>query len=152
MARQSAGAPKPDTTKGVIPEGVWVLNVARSRKLNPAEHILWIIRDDGLQLAFVSVELDAEGKLAISSWNGLYNGDPVEVSGTGMMAQIRSDRPGEIVTSGTMPGLGDFVERGRVIDGGRRLLCDGEVSTPDGILTYVEDFDWVSPGFPGAGG
>lgn len=44
-----------------------------------------------------------------------------------------------------MPGLGEFVERAKVIDGGKRLLCNGEVKTADGVLVYVEDFDWVSP-------
>ncbi len=146
MPEEPTGGRTPDTSKGVIPEGVWVLNVARSRKLNPAEHTLWIVRDDGRRLAFVSVEVDPQGNVTLSTWNGEYNGAPVEVCGTGMIAQVKSSRAGEVVTSGLMPGLGEFVERGEVIDGGRRLLCHGEVETADGVLTYVEDFDWISPG------
>ena len=147
MAPPQPDAPGPDMGKGVIPEGIWRLNVARSRKLNPAEHVLWIVRDDGRELAFVSIEVDAAREVKLSSWKGEYGGDPVEVTGTGMMAQVTSSRRGEIVTSGSMPGVGEFVERGEVLDGGRRLLCRGEVTTADGVLTYVEDFDWVSPGF-----
>ena len=121
------------------------MNVARSRKLHPAEHVLWIVRDDGRELAFVSIEVDDTRQVTLSSWKGEYGGDPVEVTGTGMMAQVTSSRRGEIVVSGSMPGLGDFVERGEVLEEGRRLLCHGEVSTPEGLLTYVEDFDWISP-------
>lgn len=136
----------PDTGKGVVPEGVWKLNVARSRKLRPAEHTLWIVRDDGHQLAWVSVEVEPDGKIHLSTWDGFYNGDPVEVTGLGMMARIASSEPGRMVTTGHAPGLGDFVEHAELLDGGRRFLCRGEVQTADGLLTYVEDFDWVSPG------
>jgi hypothetical protein len=145
MAPPQPDARGPDMAKGVIPEGIWRLNVGRSRKLNPAEHVLWIVRDDGRELAFVSIEVDAAREVKLSSWKGEYGGGPVEVTGTGMKAQVESSRRGEIVTSGSMPGVGDFVERGEVLEGGRRLLCTGEVSTPDGVLTYVEDFDWISP-------
>jgi hypothetical protein len=146
MAPPQPDAPGPDMGKGVIPEGIWRMNVARSRKLNPAEHVLWIVRDDGRELAFVSIEVDAAREVKLSSWKGEYGGGPVEVTGTGMRAQVASSRRGEIVTSGSMPGVGDFVERGEVLEEGRRLLCHGEVRTPEGLLTYVEDFDWISPG------
>ena len=149
MAPPQPDAPGPDIGKGVIPEGIWRMNVARSRKLNPAEHVLWIVRDDGRELAFVSIEVDAAREVKMSSWKGEYGGGPVEVAGTGMMAQVTSSRKGEIEISGSMPGLGDFVERGEVLDGGRRLLCTGEVRTADGLLTYVEDFDWIAPNFAG---
>jgi hypothetical protein len=145
MAPPQPDAPGPDMSKGVIPEGIWRMNAARSRKLHPADHVLWILRDDGRELAFVTIEIDPERNLKLCTWKGEYGGDPVEVTGTGMMAQVKSSRRGEIVTTGSMPDVGDFVERGEVLDGGRRLLCHGEVSTPDGVLTYVEDFDWISP-------
>jgi hypothetical protein len=145
MAPTRPESPAPDVAKGVIPEGIWRMNVARSRKLNPAEHVLWIVRDDGRELAFVSIEVDAAREVKLSSWKGEYGGGPVEVTGTGMMAQVESSRTGEIVTSGSMPGVGDFVERGEVLEEGKRLLCQGEVRTPEGLLTYVEDFDWIMP-------
>jgi hypothetical protein len=136
----------PAAWTGVIPEGIWVLNVARSQKLKPGEHALWVVRDDGHQLAWVSIEVDAERNVTLSTWNGVYNGDEVEVTGTGMKAAIKSSRRGEMVSSGLVPGLGQFVERAEVVDDGRRLLCHGEIQTADGPLTYVEDFDWVSSG------
>ena len=132
--------------RSVIPEGIWVLNVARSQTLKAAEHTLWIVKDDGRRLAFVSVEIDAEKNVTLGTWNGEYDGGPVEVAGTGILATVKLTGPGEIVTTGTMPGLGEFVERSRVVDGGRRLLVEGEVATDEGKQTYVEDFDWVSPG------
>jgi hypothetical protein len=136
----------PNTARGVIPEGMWVLNAARSRKLRPGAHVLWIVHDDGDRLAWVSVETDPEGAVTLSTWQGNYNGESVEVTGTGMMALIRSSRRGEMVISGLVPDLGEFVERAEVVDDGRRLLCHGEIITADGLLTYVEDFDWVSAG------
>lgn len=128
---------------GIVPEGLWVLNVARSRKLKPAEHLLWIVRDDGRQLSWVSIERSADQALTITSWQGEYNGPPVEVTGMGAIARVTSGDAGEMTSSGSMPGLGEFVERAQVLDDGKRLLCHGEVTSADGVLTYVEDFDWV---------
>ena len=137
---------RPSAGTSVIPQGIWVLNAARSSKLKPAEHVLWIVRDDGDQLAWVSIETEANGTITLSTWNGHYNGEAVDVTGTGMKAQIASSRIGEMVTSGLVPGLGEFIEHAHVVDDGKRLVCNGEVKTADGGLTYVEDFEWKSAG------
>ena len=29
-----------------------------------------------------------------------------------------------------------------LVDGGNRMICSGKVTTPTGVRTYLEDFDW----------
>ncbi len=131
---------------GNIPEGVWVLNQERSRKFIPGSHVLWIVQDDGHKLAWVSVEKDLEGNVRITSWNGLYNGGPFEVKGSGMMSEITSPEKGQMLNHGDIPGLGSYAEDCQVMDEGKRMRCEFILTTEDGTKTYIDDFDWVSEG------
>src|SRR4051812_23284431 len=70
-------------SSGHIPEGLWVLNRARSEQLQPADQTLWIIKDDGRQLAWVLVSTDDQKRIQINSWNGTFDGPSVPVMGSG---------------------------------------------------------------------
>lgn len=131
-------------TGGNIPEGIWVLNQARSRKLVPASHTLWIIKDDGRELIWSSAETTSAG-IQMTSYASTYDGPAVVVTGSGFLAHITSEAPGTLLTQGEVPGMGPFSEACRVVDGGRRMLCDGRVETTDGELTWFEEFDWHGP-------
>jgi len=134
-----------ETNGALIPEGLWVMNPERSKRLIPGTHTLWIVRNDGEQLAFASVETDQSGAVKLTSWQGSYDGPPVEVVGSGMMARVTAPAPGEMLITGEIPGMGDFSEHCVLHDDARRLRCTGRIETADGVLDYVDDFDWHSP-------
>ena len=128
---------------GNIPEGLWQLNLSRSHKLVPGTNqILWIIQDDGKNLSFVSVEKDPANQIKVSSCAGLYNGPPATVVGTGMKSSIVSKVPGTLLNFGDIPGVGDYSENCVLKNENKELYCEGEVKTPSGTKSYVEDFDW----------
>jgi len=85
----------PAWAAGNIPEGLWRLDEARSKKLEPSSQTLWIIKDDGQKLAWVSVETFPDGRHRITSWTGTYDAaEPVAVAGTGFLARVTSKGPG----------------------------------------------------------
>ena len=128
--------------RGIVPEGFWVLNQARSHKLNPGKQTLWIIKDDGDHVVWVSVERDARGMARISSWDGRYDNKPTEVKGTGMMTHLSSRAPGTLHNWGDIPGLGRYTEDCVILDGGKRMRCEGTIAAAAGPRRYVDDFDW----------
>jgi hypothetical protein len=134
------------TTGGNVPEGVWVLNQAKSKKLVPTSHTLWILKDDGERLIWVSIETTENDVAKVTSWDGAYDGDPAVVSGSGFIARLKSEAPGSITTYGEIPDMGPFFEKCVVDPSGKHMICNGQVTTPDGILAWVEDFDWHGPG------
>lgn len=137
-------------TGGHVPEGIWVLNEQRSRKLQPVSQTLWIIKDDGKQLAWVSVETDRQRQVKINSWNGFYDGEAVVATGHGFKAKLTSTAPGTMRTYGEVPGVGPYEENCAVMAGGKRMICNGFVTGADGKpQRWIEDFDWQapSPGF-----
>lgn len=142
-ASSAAAAP---ASAPVLREGLWVLNQARSHKLNPGSQTLWIVKDDGDHVVWVSVERDLDGKVRISSWDGRYDGQPVEVTGTGMIAHLKSDGPNRLHNWGEIPKLGKYSEECVVSEAGKRMRCEGRVDLGGTITTYVDDFDWHSPG------
>lgn len=144
MAEAASGSANTATAHGRIPEGIWVMNPARSKRLVPGTHTLWIIKDDGIDLIFASVETDTAGTVKLTSWQGRYNGPPVEVIGSGMMAQVTSPGPHEMLITGDIPGMGRFTEHCLVTEQGKRLRCTGRIEAADGPLEYVDDFDWFS--------
>ena len=142
----------PDDAQGVLTpkggnmrEGLWVLNQARSKELSPGDQTLWIIKDDGKQLVWVSVIKDAQGRVKVSSFDGPYNGDAVAVVGTGMMSRLSSTSPGTIHNEGEIPGVGAYREDCTVRGEGKRFTCEGQVKAKDGVHPWHDDFDWVSP-------
>lgn len=128
----------------LIPEGIWIMKPERSRRLVPGTHTLWIVKNDGRQLAFSSVETDMEGTMKLTSWQGDYDGPPVEVLGSGMMASLTAPAPGEMLITGDIPGMGAFSEHCVLSEDGQNLVCTGRVVTPDGPLEYIDDFDFYS--------
>lgn len=134
----------------LIPEGIWVMNQARSQRLIPGTHTLWIVKNDGDEMIFASVETELSGTVKLTSWQGRYGGPPVEVIGSGMLAQVTAPEIGEMLITGDIPGMGAFSEHCVLLDDGQRLRCTGRIETPDGLLEYVDDFDWhsASPGMP----
>ncbi len=148
LALGFAMANVPSAAASNLREGIWKLNRARSAQLTPADQTLWVIRDDGKQLAWVIVSIDAQGHLAITSWNGMYGGKPAPVMGADMMSQISSSGPGRIQSRGEIQGLGPFSEECIVMDEGSRFVCHGEVQTREGARKWVDDFEWIS-GSPG---
>lgn len=141
----SGVAPAGARASAQLREGLWVLNQARSHKLNPGSQTLWIVKDDGDHVVWVSVERDPQGMVRISSWDGRYDGKPVEVIGTGMIAHLTSDGPGRLHNWGEIPKLGNYSEDCVVSAAGRRMRCAGKVDLGGKIQTYVDDFDWRSP-------
>src|SRR4051794_27818534 len=100
----AAGA-QAEAKKGNIPEGIWVLNQARSHKLQPSEQILWIVKDDGKELVWTSVETDAQKKITVSSWSGPYDAPPIAAAGTGALNQLTSRAPGVVRNYGEVPNV-----------------------------------------------
>jgi hypothetical protein len=130
---------------GVIPEGVWVLDEARSRKLTPGAVTLWIIRDDGERLIWVVVETSLEGEISIKTFNGVYDGEPAVVQGSGFVVSLTSPAPRSARVDGHIPDMGPFHEIDVVSDDGRQMRVNGEVQTPQGVKSWYEEFNWVGP-------
>jgi hypothetical protein len=131
---------------GNVPLGIWRQNAKRSAPLEPGERTLWIIKDDGKHLIWVVVSTTPEGEVRLNAWDGAYDAAPTPVIGTPMSAQITSSEPGVIRTCGVIEGLGPFVEEARVMDGGKRFVAHGHVTTADGrVLSWTEEYDWVAP-------
>jgi hypothetical protein len=130
---------------GPIPAGIWRLNERRSRLLSPKELTLWIVRNDGQELIWVGVESTPEEPHRIVTWRGRYDGSPGTCSGAPLAARLTSAPEYGIHTAGEFPGVGLFSEACTLEDDGRRMVCRGQVQTPGGMRTYLEDFDWVGP-------
>ena len=133
---------QPDCSSGPIPAGVWILNEARSKTLAPKSMTLWIIRNTNEELTWVAVETDSSRVTKVLTWSGRYGGIPQVVIGAGIEARLTCEAKEGIKTEGEFPGIGPFVEMCKLVDGGRRMLCSGKVTTPTGVRTYLEDFDW----------
>ncbi len=141
VARADAAAER----HGNIPEGLWVLNQQRSKELTPGNQTLWMVKDDGKNVVWVSVLTDAQHRVRVSSWDGAYDGDAVAVVGSGMMAKVTSNSPGTIHNFGEIPGVGPYSEDCKVLAGGKNFVCDGQVVAADGVKRWHDDFDWVAP-------
>jgi hypothetical protein len=138
------------TNRGVVPEGIWVLDEERSRMLVPASVTLWIIRDDGERLIWVGVETNVSGEVAVKTFNGLYGGPPAVVSGSGFIVSLSSPAPRTIRVEGEIPDMGPFSETSITSENGRQLRVNGEVRAADGVKSWYEEFNWVGP-TPGHG-
>ena len=135
----------PRSKKGVVPEGVWVLDQERSKKLYPCSHTLWVIKDDGEELTWVSVETGTDNVHKITSWAGRYDGEPSTVSGSGFVASLRAHGPDEMETYGEIPDMGSYSERCKVDPSGTSMVCHGRVETKDGVQTRLEVFNLQAP-------
>ena len=128
---------------GVVPQGFWVLNQARSRSLNPGRQTLWIVKDDGRHLVWTSVVIDDQHRALIVSFDGGYGGPPAPVVGTPMTTRIERRGRGELHNEGAIAGMGNYSEDCRVTADKKRFRCEGRVMTKDGPRDYVDDFDWA---------
>jgi hypothetical protein len=128
---------------GPIPTGIWRLNLERSKLLSPKAVTLWIVENYEHRLCWVAVETTPERSAHVVSWRGEYGGPPAECVGTGISARLTSSFEEGIRTEGEFHGIGSFVESCTLEADGRRMICRGEVKTLDGVLTYIEDFDWL---------
>ena len=134
----------PQPQKGIVPEGVWVLDQEQSQKLVPSSHTLWVIKDDGTELTWVSVETGADNVHKVTSWTGVYGGASSTVSGSGFVARLRALGPDEMETYGEIPEMGPFSERCKVDPSGKSMICHGKVETKDGVMTWREVFNLFS--------
>src|SRR5580700_3119665 len=123
-----------------IPTGLWKLNLERSRLLSPKCLTLWIVENRDDQLCWVAVETTPERGVHVVSWQGRYGGPPAECMGAGISARLTGSAVEGIRTEGEFPGIGSFIETCRLESGGKRMICHGEVNTPQGVQTYLEDF------------
>lgn len=130
---------------GIIPTGLWVMDEARSRKLSPAALTLWVVKDDGNQLVWVSVETDPQGKITVSSFDGIYGGPATTVQGNGFVVSLRSPAARCVEVSGEVPGMGPFVERSEISQDGRQMIVHGEVHDGTEKRTWYEEFNWQGP-------
>lgn len=129
----------------IIPTGLWVMDEARSRKLTPASLTLWVLRDNGRQLVWVSVETDPQGKISVCSFDGTYGGPATTVQGNGFVVSLRSPAPRQVEVSGEVPGMGPFVERSEISEDGRKMIVHGEVRAGNETRTWYEEFNWQGP-------
>jgi hypothetical protein len=136
---------------GRVPAGIWQLNLERSKTLSPKSMTLWIVKNSGDELTWVAVETNPAQQTQVLSWNGRYGGPPAVVAGAGIEARLTCTPEEGIRTEGEFPGLGPFVEFCRLTDDGKRMICEGHVTTPNGAQNYLEDFEWFghSPHQPG---
>ena len=137
-----------DPTRGAgkpIPAGIWRLNPGRSKLLAPKTMTLWILKNTERELAWVAVESDEKDDLRVISWRGSYGGPPARCTGIGIEARLTGAAQEGIRTEGEFPGVGTFTEVCTLEEGGKRMICRGEVAAPNGKMTYLEDFDWVGP-------
>ncbi|MFL6720602.1 MAG: hypothetical protein ACJ8FT_02205 [Sphingomonas sp.] len=130
---------------GIIPEGIWVLDEARSRMLMPASVTLWVIRDDGERLVWVVAETDDAGEISIKSFDGRYGGEPSLVSGSGFLVSLSSPAPRTVRVDGEIPDMGHFHEVDTISEDGRQMRVNGEVQTADGVKSWYEEFNWRGP-------
>lgn len=134
----------PPMARGMIPEGMWVLNQQRSVKLTPGRQTLWIVKDDGDHIIWVSVERTPDNMVRVSSWDGRYDGQPVPVSGTAMVTHLVATGPSSFKNWGEIANLGPYDETCQLSADKRQLRCLGRVTTTGGVKTWVDDFDWAS--------
>ncbi|MFL6727176.1 MAG: hypothetical protein ACJ8FS_11780 [Sphingomicrobium sp.] len=130
---------------GIIPEGIWVLDEARSRMLEPASVTLWVIRDDGERLVWVVVETKDAGEISIKSFDGRYGGEPTAVSGSGFVVSLSSPAPRTVRVEGEIPNMGPFSEIDIVSEDGRQMRVNGEVRVGDEVKSWYEEFNWRGP-------
>ncbi len=145
MTAKASDMPASDKRGGIVPVGVWVLDQERSQKLAPCSHTLWVIKDDGKELTWVSIETGEDDIHKITSWTGQYGGGPSTVTGSGFVASLRAHGPDEMETYGEIPEMGPFSERCKVDPSGKSMTCNGQVETRDGVLTWLEVFNLHSP-------
>ena len=131
-----------DSSGGPVPVGVWTLNIKRSQTLSPKSLTLWILTNTPTELTWVAVETDPEQQTKVTSWSGRYGGPPQVVVGAGIEARLTCEFKDGIRTEGEFPGLGSFVEICTLAEGGQRMICKGQVTSANGIQTYLEDFEW----------
>lgn len=130
---------------GVVPEGIWVLDEARSRKLTPGGVTLWIVRDDGKRLVWVAVETSPAGEISIKTFEGAYGGEPAVVQGSGFVVSLTSPDLRTVRVDGEIPEMGPFHEIDVVSEDGRQMYVNGEVQTADGVQSWYEEFNWRGP-------
>jgi hypothetical protein len=138
-----AAEPSAQAHRGVIPEGMWVLNQTRSQTLAPGKQTLWIVKDNGEHVVWVSVNTDPQGMVRVISWDGAYGGPPSPVVGTPMVTQLAAPAPGKLHNFGQITGMGPYSEDCDV--GPKLFVCKGQVMTPEGVRRWTDDFDWVGP-------
>jgi len=130
---------------GIIPEGIWILDEGRSRKLTPGGVTLWIVRDDGKRLVWVVVETDPAGEISIKSFDGKYGGEPAVVHGSGFVVSLSSPAPRTVRVDGEIPDMGPFHEIDSISEDGTQMRVNGEVQTADGAKSWYEEFNWLGP-------
>lgn len=130
---------------GIIPEGIWILDEGRSRKLTPGGVTLWIVRDDGERLVWVVVETDPAGEISVKSFDGKYGGEPAVVHGSGFVVSLSSPAPRTVRVDGEIPDMGPFHEIDSISEDGRQMRVNGEVQTADGVKSWYEEFNWRGP-------
>lgn len=130
---------------GIIPEGIWVLDEACSRKLVPASVTLWIIRDDGERLIWVAVEKSTAGEISIKTFDGAYGGEPATVHGSGFVVSLSSPAPRTARVEGEIPNMGPFSETDVVSEDGRQMRVNGEVRVGGEVKSWYEEFNWHGP-------
>jgi len=128
--------------KRPIPTGIWRLDATRSKLLAAKTMTLWIIKNTDAELAWVAVESDAHNDARVISWRGAYNGPSAKCNGTDIEARLTGAASEGIRTEGTFPGVGTFTEMCTLSDNGR-MICSGQVATPNGMLEYLENFEWI---------
>ncbi len=131
---------------GPIPVGIWRLNQSRSRLLSAKAMTLWILQNDGEELAWVAVETNPERVTQVISWRGRYGGVPAKTAGAAAIeARPPAPRTKAFVPRANSPA---WVPSSRSAHSRKAASAwsakEAKVTTPAGVQHYLEDFDWVS--------
>ena len=146
VSLSSAGAPAlAAAPQGIVPEGLWVLDTHRSRELQPGAQTLWVVKDDGHVLIWTSALRDDQDRVKIVSYEGVYGGAPVMMTGGPVRTKISSTGPGRLHNEGEKIGLRPYREDCAVQDDGHAFVCDGQVQGPKGPLSWHDHFAFAGP-------
>ncbi len=130
--------------RGVVPEGFWVLDIQKSKELQPGDQTLWIIKDDGRTLTWVSTLRDGGGRVHVASYDGVYGGALAAVTGAPMRTKISSPGAGRLHNEGEMVGVGHY-EENCILQDGKVFVCDGAVQGAKGVQRWHDHFVYAGP-------
>ena len=106
----------------------------------PADLVMEINRADAAHVQWTITAKDQQGQSDVESFDAPANGKPYPI-GNDASASMRLG-PGTLQATFTGPGPGSDVLNCRLSPDGRRMTCNGQLTTSDGNTTrYIDVFD-----------
>jgi hypothetical protein len=126
-----------------VAPGFWILNQPRAKASSLEREQLWIVKDDGRDMIWVSVQADARGAIHVTSWQGQYDGPAAASAGGELTLALTSPKHGEIKLSGMLSGVGAIDEHCIMLRSKKHLRCTIRIATDKDPVTLVKDFRFV---------